>query len=240
MGRCGLTSSPASHQYSSTVSRRFRPSLCILLSPNLPRWPGSRQADQSRLLWFDQSERKSTDGHLRPQVLHVFRFPHSQKSLPVLLCIKLVFCCSRHSLVALEVDSEEDSVEPKSLLSPLSSDVDKSEDRMETARPSPDLPCTRSQSASACEPTVKVKTTSQDCTLILPQEVLCSCFKLLLSFVQELGDQGIRLRSYSYSSSKISLRPARFTRDNHASEISPGQWHRDFFFSLPHIVCSHA
>ncbi|KAM8743942.1 rho guanine nucleotide exchange factor 28 isoform 3-T3 [Acanthopagrus schlegelii] len=96
------------------------------------------------------------------------------------------------SLVALEVDSDEDSAEPKSLLSPLSSDVDKSEDRMETVRPSPDLPCTRSQSASACEPTAK-----------------------------ELGDQGIRLRSYSYSSSKISLRPARFTRDNHAAEISP-------------------
>ncbi|KAM8743941.1 rho guanine nucleotide exchange factor 28 isoform 2-T2 [Acanthopagrus schlegelii] len=98
------------------------------------------------------------------------------------------------SLVALEVDSDEDSAEPKSLLSPLSSDVDKSEDRMETVRPSPDLPCTRSQSASACEPTAK-----------------------------ELGDQGIRLRSYSYSSSKISLRPARFTRDNHAAEISPEQ-----------------
>ncbi|XP_073333999.1 rho guanine nucleotide exchange factor 28 [Pagrus major] len=98
------------------------------------------------------------------------------------------------SLVALEVDSEEDSIEPKSLLSPLSSDVDKSEDKMETVCPSPDLPCTRSQSASACEPTVK-----------------------------ELGDQGIRLRSYSYSSSKISLRPARFTRDNHTSEISPEQ-----------------
>ncbi|TDH02260.1 hypothetical protein EPR50_G00171190 [Perca flavescens] len=96
------------------------------------------------------------------------------------------------SLVALEVDSEEDSPEPKSPLSPLSSDVEKSEDKREILRPSPDLTCTRSQSASACEPATK-----------------------------ELGDQGIRLRSYSYSSPKISFRPARFPRDNSTSDISP-------------------
>uniref|UniRef100_A0A3P8RNN8 Rho guanine nucleotide exchange factor 28 n=1 Tax=Amphiprion percula TaxID=161767 RepID=A0A3P8RNN8_AMPPE len=101
---------------------------------------------------------------------------------------------SSPSLVALEVDSEEESTEPKSPLSPISSDVEKSEDKKETFRPSPDLTCTRSQSASACEPTS-----------------------------DELGDQGIRLRSYSYSSSKISLRPARFARDNHTSDISPEQ-----------------
>uniref|UniRef100_A0A3Q1C4V6 Rho guanine nucleotide exchange factor (GEF) 28a n=1 Tax=Amphiprion ocellaris TaxID=80972 RepID=A0A3Q1C4V6_AMPOC len=100
---------------------------------------------------------------------------------------------SSPSLVALEVDSEEESTEPKSPLSPISSDVEKSEDKKETFRPSPDLTCTRSQSASACEPT------------------------------SDLGDQGIRLRSYSYSSSKISLRPARFARDNHTSDISPEQ-----------------
>uniref|UniRef100_A0A4W6F461 Rho guanine nucleotide exchange factor 28 n=1 Tax=Lates calcarifer TaxID=8187 RepID=A0A4W6F461_LATCA len=99
------------------------------------------------------------------------------------------------SLVALEVDSEEDSAEPKSPLSPLSLDVEKSEDKREAFCPSPDLTCTRSQSASsACEPTTK-----------------------------DLGDQGIRLRSYSYSSPKISLRPARFARDNHTSDISPEQ-----------------
>ncbi|XP_028458087.1 rho guanine nucleotide exchange factor 28 isoform X3 [Perca flavescens] len=98
------------------------------------------------------------------------------------------------SLVALEVDSEEDSPEPKSPLSPLSSDVEKSEDKREILRPSPDLTCTRSQSASACEPATK-----------------------------ELGDQGIRLRSYSYSSPKISFRPARFPRDNSTSDISPEQ-----------------
>ncbi|XP_035801940.2 rho guanine nucleotide exchange factor 28 isoform X3 [Amphiprion ocellaris] len=101
-------------------------------------------------------------------------------------------CDLSPSLVALEVDSEEESTEPKSPLSPISSDVEKSEDKKETFRPSPDLTCTRSQSASACEPTS-----------------------------DELGDQGIRLRSYSYSSSKISLRPARFARDNHTSDISP-------------------
>uniref|UniRef100_A0A3Q1EM94 Rho guanine nucleotide exchange factor (GEF) 28a n=1 Tax=Acanthochromis polyacanthus TaxID=80966 RepID=A0A3Q1EM94_9TELE len=101
---------------------------------------------------------------------------------------------SSPSLVALEVDSEEESTEPKSPLSPISSDVEKSEDKKETFRPSPDLTCTRSQSASACEPTS-----------------------------DELGDQGIRLRSYSYSSSKISLRPARFARDNHTSDISSEQ-----------------
>ncbi|XP_059214037.1 rho guanine nucleotide exchange factor 28 [Centropristis striata] len=101
-------------------------------------------------------------------------------------------CDLSPSLVALEVDSEEDSTEPKSPLSPFSSDVEKIEEKRESFRPSPDLTCTRSQSASACEPTTK-----------------------------ELGDIGIRLRSYSYSSPKISLRPARFTRDNHSSDISP-------------------
>ncbi|XP_029300781.1 LOW QUALITY PROTEIN: rho guanine nucleotide exchange factor 28 [Cottoperca gobio] len=104
-------------------------------------------------------------------------------------------CDLSPSLVALEVDSEEDGTEPKSPLSPLSSDVEKSDNKRETFRPTPDLTCTRSQSASsACEPTTK-----------------------------ELGDPGIRLRSYSYSSPKISLRPARFTRDNHTSDISPEQ-----------------
>ncbi|XP_034564779.1 rho guanine nucleotide exchange factor 28 [Notolabrus celidotus] len=99
------------------------------------------------------------------------------------------------SLVALELDSEEDSPEPKSPLSPLSSDVEKSEDKKETCHPSPDLTCTRTQSASsACE------TPSKD-----------------------IGDLGIRLRSYSYSSPKISLRPARFTRENHTTDISPEQ-----------------
>ncbi|XP_026153056.1 rho guanine nucleotide exchange factor 28 isoform X3 [Mastacembelus armatus] len=104
-------------------------------------------------------------------------------------------CDLSPSLVALEVDSEEDSAEPKSPLSPLLSDVEKSEDKREAFCLTPDLSCTRSQSASsACEPNSK-----------------------------EFGDQGIRLRSYSYSSPKVSLRPARFARDNHTSDISPEQ-----------------
>ncbi|XP_026210237.1 rho guanine nucleotide exchange factor 28 isoform X2 [Anabas testudineus] len=103
-------------------------------------------------------------------------------------------CDLSPSQVALEVDSEEDGAEPKSPLSPLSSD-EQSEAIREAFHVSPNLTCTRSQSASsACEPTTK-----------------------------DLADQGIRLRSYSYSSSKISLRPARFGRDNHTSDISPEQ-----------------
>lgn len=66
-------------------------------------------------------------------------------------------CDLSPSLVALEVDSEEESVGPKSPLSPLSSDVERSEDKEETfPLPSPDLTCTRSQSASAYEPTSQV------------------------------------------------------------------------------------
>ncbi|XP_029371284.1 rho guanine nucleotide exchange factor 28 isoform X2 [Echeneis naucrates] len=104
-------------------------------------------------------------------------------------------CDLSPSLVALEMDSEEDNVEPKSPRCPLPLDVKKSEDKREAFRPSPDLACTRSQSASsAFEPTAK-----------------------------DLSDQGIRLRSYSYSSPKISLRPARFSRENHSSDISPEQ-----------------
>uniref|UniRef100_A0A3Q4GY40 Rho guanine nucleotide exchange factor (GEF) 28a n=1 Tax=Neolamprologus brichardi TaxID=32507 RepID=A0A3Q4GY40_NEOBR len=42
----------------------------------------------------------------------------------------------------------------------------------------------------------------------------------MFMLLAELVDEGLRLRSYSHSS-KISLRPARFTRDNQASDISP-------------------
>ncbi|XP_034403240.1 rho guanine nucleotide exchange factor 28 isoform X2 [Cyclopterus lumpus] len=91
------------------------------------------------------------------------------------------------SLVALEVDSEED----ESLLSP----VEKSDDGGEVLGPAPELTGTRSLSASSArEPGAK-----------------------------ETGAQGIRLRSYSYSSPKISLRPARLTRDQHAADLSPEQ-----------------
>ncbi|XP_017163520.1 rho guanine nucleotide exchange factor 28 isoform X2 [Poecilia reticulata] len=91
------------------------------------------------------------------------------------------------SLVALEVDSEEEAPGPKSLLSRLFSDVGRSEDKKETPRPALDLTCTRSQSASACEPISKV-----------------------------LREDGVRLRSYSYSYSKFC--PSRNPRDNHTPE----------------------
>lgn len=89
--------------------------------------------------------------------------------------------CSSPGLVALEVDSEEDSAEPKSPLSPLSSDVEKSDEKGEMLHPSSDLTCTRSQSASsACEAATKVKTLSQAFrqTLLLISQVLCFRFHL--------------------------------------------------------------
>ncbi|KAK1883401.1 Rho guanine nucleotide exchange factor 28 [Dissostichus eleginoides] len=98
---------------------------------------------------------------LADQALARLKSPTSSESTNERENSPMETCDLSPSLVALELDSEEDSTEPKSPLSPLLSD--------------------------------------------------------------ELGDQGIRLRSYSYSSSKISLRPARFARDNHTSDISPGQ-----------------
>ncbi|KAM9307081.1 rho guanine nucleotide exchange factor 28 [Pholidichthys leucotaenia] len=96
------------------------------------------------------------------------------------------------SLVALEVESEEENGEPKPPLTLLSSHVEKTEDRREAPRPSPDLTCTRSQSVSAYE-----------------------------AASLELGDQGVRLRSYSYSSPKMSFRPARVVRDGQTVDVSP-------------------
>ncbi|XP_024155388.1 rho guanine nucleotide exchange factor 28 isoform X1 [Oryzias melastigma] len=87
------------------------------------------------------------------------------------------------SLVALEVDSEEEN-RPKSPLTIL----EKTDARKEIS--GPDLTCTRSQSASACEPSLK-----------------------------DVSDDGGRLRSYSYSSSKISFRP-RFSKEHTGSDIS--------------------
>lgn len=92
------------------------------------------------------------------------------------------------SLVALEMNSEDDSTEPMSPFSPFLPDGEKSEDKLETFSPFTTLSCTRSQSASSYEHTSK--------------EV----------------NQDIRFRSYSYSSSKIRLRPGRFNRD-----VSPEQ-----------------
>ncbi|XP_040053934.2 rho guanine nucleotide exchange factor 28 isoform X3 [Gasterosteus aculeatus] len=94
------------------------------------------------------------------------------------------------SLVALEVDSEEEEEEeeePQSPLSPLWSEAEKKEDESEGSSPSADLACTCSQSASSAKQT---------------------------------GERGIRLRSYSYSSPRISFRPARPTRDSNPSDPS--------------------
>ncbi|XP_041826213.1 rho guanine nucleotide exchange factor 28 isoform X2 [Melanotaenia boesemani] len=112
-------------------------------------------------------------------------------------------CDLSPSLVALEVDSEEESTEPMSPLSPLSSDFGNNEYKREILRPAAGITCTRSQSASACEPSLK-----------------------------ELSEEGIRLRSYSYSSPKIPFRPARFSRDNQTSYINPEQ--RTFISDQPH------
>ncbi|KAL6096612.1 arhgef28 [Pungitius sinensis] len=113
------------------------------------------------------------------------------------------------SLVSLELDSEEedeeegeaeeeeeeeeDGAEPKSPLSPLWSEAEKGGDGSETLPPSADLSCPRSQSPSS------------------PREPAA----------KQMADRGIRLRSYSYSSPKISFRPARLARDTRPSDTSP-------------------
>uniref|UniRef100_A0A087Y2A0 Rho guanine nucleotide exchange factor 28 n=1 Tax=Poecilia formosa TaxID=48698 RepID=A0A087Y2A0_POEFO len=118
------------------------------------------------------------------------RRPFTEPSSP-----PLETCDIRPSLVALEVDSEEEAPGPKSLLSRLFSDVGRSEDKKETPRPAPDLTCTRSQSASACEPISK-----------------------------DLSEDGVRLRSYSYSYSKFCpSRNPRESKDTTSEDLSTEQ-----------------
>ncbi|XP_042580188.1 rho guanine nucleotide exchange factor 28 isoform X1 [Cyprinus carpio] len=94
------------------------------------------------------------------------------------------------SLVALEMDSEEDDDDDILMKKPLPQpqpELKNSPDHRIMFKPAPDLTCTRSHSASsACNPT--------------PAKDI---------------EQGIRLRSYSYTSPKISLLPPRFSRDAH-------------------------
>ncbi|TRY59564.1 hypothetical protein DNTS_012251 [Danionella cerebrum] len=94
------------------------------------------------------------------------------------------------SLVALEVDSEEDDDDDILMKKPLpqkQAEPKNSTDEHDLPSPAPDLTCTRSHSASsACYPAP-----SKD------------------------GEQGIRFRSYSYTSPKISLLPPRFSKDAH-------------------------
>lgn len=64
------------------------------------------------------------------------------------LCVQLIIYYSSPSLVALEVDSEEESA---------ATNVAKSEDQKDAVCPASDLTCTRTKSASAaCEPATKV------------------------------------------------------------------------------------
>lgn len=69
----------------------------------------------------------------------------------------LFYLFSSPSLVALEMNSEDDSTEPMSPFSPFLPDGEKSEDKLETFSPFTTLSCTRSQSASSYEHTSKVK-----------------------------------------------------------------------------------
>ncbi|XP_048044520.1 rho guanine nucleotide exchange factor 28 isoform X5 [Megalobrama amblycephala] len=94
------------------------------------------------------------------------------------------------SLVALEMDSEEDDDDDILMKKPLPQpqpELKTSTDEQNMFSPTPVLTCTRSHSASsACNHT--------------PAKDI---------------EQGIRLRSYSYTSPKISLLPPRFSRDAH-------------------------
>ncbi|XP_056875134.1 rho guanine nucleotide exchange factor 28 isoform X1 [Takifugu flavidus] len=100
-------------------------------------------------------------------------------------------CDLSPSSVALEMDSEDEISETKSPISSFSCDG-RREDSMDSCHPSPDLAFPPSQSAvSACE-----------------------------SGAKEEADQGMRLRSYSYSSAKIGVHPARLAQESRGSDNS--------------------
>ncbi|XP_056097369.1 rho guanine nucleotide exchange factor 28 isoform X3 [Rhinichthys klamathensis goyatoka] len=105
------------------------------------------------------------------------------------------------SLVALEMDSEEDDDDDILMKKPLPQpqpELKNSADGQIVFSPASVLTCTRSHSASsACNPT--------------PAKDI---------------EQGIRLRSYSYTSPKISLLPPRFSRDAHPPTTNLNQEHR--------------
>lgn len=110
-------------------------------------------------------------------------------------------CDLSPSLVALEMDSEEDDDDDILMKKPLPQpqpELKNSADEQIMFSPAPVLTCTRSHSASsACNPT--------------PAKDI---------------EQGIRLRSYSYTSPKISLLPPRFSRDAHPPPTNLNQEHR--------------
>ncbi|KAK7164689.1 hypothetical protein R3I94_003164 [Phoxinus phoxinus] len=105
------------------------------------------------------------------------------------------------SLVALEMDSEEDDDDDILMKKPLPQpqpELKNIPDEQIMFSPAPVLTCTRSHSASsACNPT--------------PAKDI---------------EQGIRLRSYSYTSPKVSLLPPRFSRDAHPPPTNLNQEHR--------------
>ncbi|XP_056603224.1 rho guanine nucleotide exchange factor 28 isoform X2 [Triplophysa dalaica] len=97
-------------------------------------------------------------------------------------------CDLSPSLVALEMDSEEDDDDDILMKKPLPQpalELKNNGDEPIKCNPNPDLTCTRSHSASSASNLVPGKDVAQ----------------------------GIRLRSYSYTSPKISLLPPRFSRD---------------------------
>ncbi|XP_016142342.1 rho guanine nucleotide exchange factor 28-like isoform X2 [Sinocyclocheilus grahami] len=110
-------------------------------------------------------------------------------------------CDLSPSLVALEMDSEEDDDDDILMKKPLPQpqpELKNSTDDQVIFGPAPDLTCMRSHSASsACNPT--------------PAKDI---------------EQGIRLRSYSYTSPKISLLPPRFSRDAQPPPTDLNQEHR--------------
>ncbi|XP_036382409.1 rho guanine nucleotide exchange factor 28-like isoform X1 [Megalops cyprinoides] len=111
-------------------------------------------------------------------------------------------CALSPSLVALEVDSEEEDLLGKAILShvptsPKSGSVlqASSGDEQDSFDTSPDLSSSRTHSSSSYNPPP----------------------------TKELGDPGIRLRSYSYSSPKLSLVRPRFARDATIPDLSEEQ-----------------
>ncbi|KAG9353692.1 hypothetical protein JZ751_011814, partial [Albula glossodonta] len=108
-------------------------------------------------------------------------------------------CSLSPSLVALEVDSEEDEFLEKSPFSQPSTSPQSSSalqassgDERDSFDTSPDLSCSHTHSSASYSQTPAM----------------------------DSGDSGIRLRSYSYSSPKISLVRPRFTRDAAISDLS--------------------
>ncbi|XP_062845110.1 rho guanine nucleotide exchange factor 28 [Trichomycterus rosablanca] len=112
------------------------------------------------------------------------------------------------NLVALEVDSEEeDNLLMKKPLPEKSSENKGSEEKQDSSNSSTELTCTRSDS------------TSPNCNHSSPENS---------------ADQGIRLRSYSYSSPKISLLPPRFSRDIHRPPADLSNEQRALSLNEPH------